>query len=370
MSHVELTASGGVRTIYLSLVRLVSEGIDTYLTGSSTFAPPPIALDDAREVCGSCLSLFEMEPALLDLKGDFTIIGDLHGHLVELIRVLSQFGCPPVTNYLILGDLVDRGPFSIHTTLFAFALKCCYPTSVYIIRGNHEFESVNKIGGLLKEVTDDYGSKDLFDAMNRTFSQLPIAVLLNSDLLLVHGGIGPNVKTLDQIRSVPKPLYELYGGVADALLWSDPTTSVPQFKDSTRGTGFDFGEDGLAAFLDANGLRILIRGHQAIQGGVEYSFHGRLVTVFGCSSYCGREKGSAGVLQVKDGSETLIDQRLDWIPYVERPSVRRIPLPDRPLGLAPPIPPGTKPPIVMIKAMKGKRSGYHTASGPTPKRLS
>jgi predicted phosphodiesterase len=364
----DLDVSGGVRTVYLSLLKLTSQGIDSYITGSRTFTPPAIALADALEVCGSSLSVFEKEPTLLDLKGDFTIIGDLHGHLIELIRVLSQFGSPPATNYVILGDLVDRGPFSVHTALFVLALKCCYPTSVYIIRGNHEFEPVNKLGGLFAEVTAEYSIKELFDAMNLTFSQLPIAALLNSDLLLVHGGIGPNVKTLDQIRSIPKPLYEVYSGIADALLWSDPSTAISLFKDSARGTGFDFGEDGLTQFLEGNKLRVLIRGHQAIADGVQYAFHGKLVTVFGCSSYCGRASGSAGVLQVKDGSESLGDQKLPWIPYVERPSAPRVAQPERPVGLPAPSA-GGRPPIVMIKAMKGKRAGYHTASAQKPKRI-
>jgi protein phosphatase len=120
---------------------------------------------------------------MLDIRGGFTIVGDLHGHVLELLRIFCHFGLPPHIKYVVLGDLVDRGEFSIHITLYLLTLKCCYPDSVFIIRGNHEFETVNASRGLKAEVVETDGSDGLFHAFNRAFSHLPIAARLNGDVL-------------------------------------------------------------------------------------------------------------------------------------------------------------------------------------------
>jgi diadenosine tetraphosphatase ApaH/serine/threonine PP2A family protein phosphatase len=264
---------------------------------------------------------FDQEPHMLDLHGDFSIIGDLHGHVLDLLRIFCECGLPPTTRYLVLGDMADRGPFSVHTTLYLLALKCCYPDSVYLIRGNHEFESVNSACGLKDEVFEIFGSKNVFAVLNSVFGHLPIAARLNDELLCVHAGIGPHFKTLDQLCSVPKQLFECYGGIADAVVWSDPIAAPNVlFKESSRGIGFAFGEKALTAFLESNSLRMLIRGHEALDDGVKFQFNGRIVTVFSASSYCGREKAFAGVLHVRESERA---SAFSAVPFVNRKPIAR-----------------------------------------------
>jgi diadenosine tetraphosphatase ApaH/serine/threonine PP2A family protein phosphatase len=236
---------------------------------------------------------------------------------MDLIRILHDFGMPPDTKYVVLGDLVDRGDFSVHTVIYLLLLKVLYPNAIYIIRGNHEFEALNKISGLQAEIQSTYGCPDLFESLNGVFAVLPFAAVVNRDRLLVHGGIGPNLKTLDQINKIPKPLDELYGGIPDLLVWSDPSPDISQFKPSSRGVGFEFGEAALTSFLEQNNLKMLVRGHQALLDGVKFEFHRKIVTVFSASNYCQRESGVCGVLQLQeDGTE--VEHRLPHMPYLLR----------------------------------------------------
>jgi protein phosphatase len=51
----------------------------------------------------------------LELDGSFVVIGDLHGHFLDLDRIFRTFRYPKDFKYLFLGDLVDREDFSLET---------------------------------------------------------------------------------------------------------------------------------------------------------------------------------------------------------------------------------------------------------------
>lgn len=358
-------AQRSVRTIYTAILRNSTKGcVDGFIAHPESFSLPPIALEDAVSVCSLAQNIVKHEPNLLDLRGDFTVVGDIHGHVLELLRIFSGFGLPPDTKYLILGDIVDRGDFSVHTATYILTLKCLFPDGVYLLRGNHEFETVNSSNGFKAEITETFGSDGLFEASNSVFSHLPLAARVNGDLLCVHGGLGPQLKTLDQINSIPKPLYTFYGGIADSLVWSDPVPENMFFKESSRGLGYEFGEPALVRFLEQNGLRMMIRGHEAHEEGVKFDFGGKIVTVFSASNYCQRERGAAGVLQIKEGSATEDVHVLPLIPYVHRsPAAAPAVAAAKPPSVVPPksVAAAAIPPHVVIRAMRGRRNGHTVA---------
>lgn len=82
--------------------------------------------------------IIEDQPMLLRLKAPLVIGTDIHGQYYDLLRFMNDVGMPPQTNYLFLGDYVDRGNQSIETLCLLFALKIKYPECVFLLRGNHE----------------------------------------------------------------------------------------------------------------------------------------------------------------------------------------------------------------------------------------
>ena len=289
-------------------------------------AAPTLPYFDEKVLDGLTLaasSVFRNEPGLLDAVGDFIVIGDIHGHIFDLLRIFRQFGLPPSTRYVFLGDMVDRGPFSTETVTLIFALKVLYPDDVYVIRGNHEFQALCSVCGFRDEVLSLNYSRALFDSFVSVFNVIPLALRINGDVLCLHGGIGPNIRELSDIERVPRSVGQLYGGVADSLVWSDPCEDVLRFEQSVRGNGYQFGKQSLKVFLENNGLRLLVRGHQSIEEGVRYGLDEMVVTVFSASNYCNSMRNNCGVVKLyEDQKEELVV--LNKLTFIERKAVKLV----------------------------------------------
>ena len=249
-------------------------------------------------LCDESIAFLKNDPIVLRLPAPVNIIGDLHGNLRDLLRVLVRGGRPPDTRYLFLGDYVDRGEFSVEVMTLLLALKSQYPDCIYLLRGNHEFAHVNKAYGFFSACCEYENGEALWRKFNEAFMWLPIAAVVADVAFCIHGGISQHMKSIEDIEELQRPIIDYTDSeMMSDLMWSDPT-EAPGFVPSNRGYGSMFGYLPLVDFLQSNSLKVIVRGHQCVNDGVVKFHRGLGYTVFSSSNYTDFAANSCGMLVI------------------------------------------------------------------------
>ncbi|EAY19519.1 Ser/Thr protein phosphatase, putative [Trichomonas vaginalis G3] len=281
--------------------------VDNVSTRRSTLTMPLLDSSDVKLIFETALDLVKKTGPLAKIQSPCVIIGDLHGHFLELIRFIQKFGLPIEKTFVFLGDIIDRGEFSIETISFIFLLKCIYPNNVVIIRGNHEFHSIFTHNGFFNDILSHPIEHIAFTMLARTLSFLPLAGVIDNKYFCVHGGIGPNV-SLESISKIELPAETFDDPIINCLVWSDPDQAISGFKKSPRGQGVLFGEDLLTEFLKENNLQLIIRAHEVQYEGVAVLFGGKVYSVYSASNYCGNVENYGGCLSISTTGDITIDK--------------------------------------------------------------
>jgi len=251
-------------------------------------------------LCKESQAIFERQPSLLEIKAPVKICGDIHGQYGDLLSLFEFGGFPPESNYLFLGDYVDRGRQSLECICLLMAYKIKYPNNFFLLRGNHECAGINRIYGFYDECKRRY-SINLWKVFTECFDWLPLAALIDRRILCMHGGISPDLKSLDQIKRIKRPTDVPDRGLLCDLLWSDPDKNVARWGENDRGVSVTFGAEIVEEFLDAVNIDLICRAHQVVEDGYEFFADKSLVTLFSAPNYCGEFDNSGVIMNVDSG---------------------------------------------------------------------
>ncbi|KAF0710604.1 hypothetical protein AaE_012456 [Aphanomyces astaci] len=254
--------------------------------------------EELRYLCVHSKKCFMSQPMLLELDAPIKICGDLHGQYFDLLSLFQFGGFPPLSNYLFLGDYVDRGKQSIETIALLLAYKIKYPDNFFLLRGNHEDSSVNRLYGFHDECKRRYNVK-LWKMFCDTFDCLPVAAIIEQSIFCMHGGLSPELLDMQQITRLARPAPMPETGLLADLLWADPEANILGWGENDRGISYTFGVDVVVQFLKRHDLDMICRAHQVVEDGYEFFGGRKVVTIFSAPNYCG-EFNNAGAMMVLD----------------------------------------------------------------------
>ncbi|KAM3396319.1 serine/threonine-protein phosphatase PP-X isozyme 2 [Capsicum galapagoense] len=285
----------------------------------------PLKESEVKALCLKAMEILVEESNVQRVDAPVTICGDIHGQFYDMKELFKVGGDCPKTNYLFLGDFVDRGFYSVETFLLLLALKVRYPDRITLIRGNHESRQITQVGpsfslplqliiyfiilfslqnfqvyGFYDECLRKYGSVNVWRYCTDIFDYLSLSALIENKIFSVHGGLSPTISTLDQIRTIDRKQEVPHEGAMCDLLWSDPEDIVDGWGLSPRGAGFLFGGSVVTSFNHTNSTDYICRAHQLVMEGYKWMFNNQIVTVWSAPNYCYRCGNVAAILELDE----------------------------------------------------------------------
>jgi len=195
------------------------------------------------------------------------------------------------------------------------ALKLASPKWIHLTRGNHETRFCVKHYGFEVECKQKYGSA-IFRSFLDLFAELPLGVLIDSRVLVVHGGLFSSRQnkgrpgTIQEMQALNRRVEPREIGAVCEILWSDPMSFNGIEFNNRRGTGILYGHDVIREFLKENSIELLVRSHEGpdtrdeLNEGYAIDVPGACITVFSAPNYCnGQYKNKGAYLQFDKGSK-------------------------------------------------------------------
>ncbi|CAN4126122.1 unnamed protein product [Withania somnifera] len=235
----------------------------------------PLSEPEVRALCEKAKEILMEESNVQPVKSPVTICGDIHGQFHDLAELFRIGGQCPDTNYLFMGDYVDRGYYSVETV------------------------TITQVYGFYDECLRKYGNANVWKTFTDLFDYFPLTALVESEIFCLHGGLSPSIETLDNVRSFDRVQEVPHEGAMCDLLWSDPDDRCG-WGMSPRGAGYTFGQDISEQFHHTNNLKLIARAHQLVMEGYNWSHEQKVVTIFSAPNYCYRCGNMASILEVDD----------------------------------------------------------------------
>jgi len=258
-----------------------------------------LTTDEVTMLIDQSSEVIQNQHALLELEAPIQIVGDIHGQYHDLLRLFEHCGFPPEANYLFLGDYVDRGKNGLECMCLLLAYKVKYPENFFLLRGNHECASINRIYGFYDECKRRLNIK-IWKRFQEVFNLLPFAAVVDEKIFCIHAGLSPDLNTPEQIKRIMRPTDVPDAGLLCDLLWSDPEADITGWAENDRVVSFTFGADVVSKFLQKHDFDLVVRAHQVVEDGYEFFADRQLVTIFSAPNYCGEFDNAGAVMSVDE----------------------------------------------------------------------
>jgi len=285
------------------------------------------------EIIQKASDLFRDEPNMLKLQDPITVVGDIHGQYYDLVKLLEVGGSVETTQYIFLGDYVDRGSFSVEVVAAMFSFKIKYPSQIRMLRGNHECRQMTAFFNFREECEYKYDI-GVYNAFMDCFDTLPLAATINGKFLCVHGGLSPDLKSIKAINKLHRFCEPPKEGALCDMLWSDPLEpkegenrpkerkgQPPFIPNEVRGCSYFYSFDGATVFLKKNSLLSIIRAHEAQLEG--YKMHKKdpacgfpiVITIFSAPNYCDVYNNKGAILKFDNSTLNILQFNCSPHPY-------------------------------------------------------
>nr|PVC50553.1 serine/threonine protein phosphatase pp-x isozyme 1 [Theileria orientalis] len=282
--------------------------------------------NEVKLLCNKAKEILIEESNVQYVDSPVTVCGDIHGQFYDFKELLEVGKDIPETNYLFMGDFVDRGYYSVETFLLLLCFKVRYPDRITLIRGNHESRQITQVYGFYDECIRKYGSVNVWRYCTDIFDYFSIGALIDNKYFCIHGGLSPSILTIDEIRYLDRKQEVPHEGPMCDLLWSDPE-SMDGWGASPRGAGFLFGGDVVRQFCHQNNIQTIARAHQLVMEGYKWWFNKALITVWSAPNYCYRCGNVASIMELDENLNCNF-KKFEAVPPDKRGVPAKKPLPD------------------------------------------
>lgn len=254
------------------------------------------------KLCKRARDILMEEANVTSVRSPVTVVGDIHGQWYDMQEMFEIAGKVPETNFLFLGDFVDRGYYSLECVSLVIALKVRYPKRVFFVRGNHESRQITQVYGFYDECLRKYGNANVWKFFTDLFDYYPLTGLVEKAIFCPHGGISPQLDTLDNILALDRIQEVPHEGPMCDIVWSDPDERTG-WGISPRGAGYTWGQDLSEQYNHTNGLTLIARAHQLVMEGYAWQHDKNVVTIFSAPNYCYRCGNQAAVMELDEHLE-------------------------------------------------------------------
>uniref|UniRef100_A0A8C7KSD4 Serine/threonine-protein phosphatase n=1 Tax=Oncorhynchus kisutch TaxID=8019 RepID=A0A8C7KSD4_ONCKI len=259
--------------------------------------------NNLKRLCDYVCDLLLEESNVQPVSTPVTVCGDIHRQFYDLCELFRTGGQVPDTNYIFMGDFVDRGYYSLETLTYLLVLKAKWPDRITLLRGNHESRQITQVYGFYDECQTKYGNANAWRYCTKVFDMLTVAA------------VSVTLLTIERNQEIP------HKGAFCDLVWSDPE-DVDTWAISPRGAGWLFGAKVTNEFAHINNLKLICRAHLLVHEGYRFMFDEKLVTVWSAPNYCYRCGNIASIMVFKD-TNTREPKLFRAVPDSERVSPPR-----------------------------------------------